>query len=497
MMGAWIATWPRRLGLAAGIFVLAFLLGVLWLRHAHDPSSPASAATSDATIMNVLFTLPSLLAAAAFALSSFFARPAAAAPQAASAQAAAASAAKAEGPFKAQVVGVQWLNPLVRRDYPTEWQLLWVLGLAKPNKNDDMVKEDPKKFSSVQPVASIVSNTSGKGFFDKFFKLYFERTIQPISRRYPMNGDYFYTVQPKNPKDWRELAGIRMHVAIPATPQLPPEQAADFVRQGMNMFFSFSHVPDLATQNIPADVQITPGGANAGFTSLNAAMDYLQTHPDKTVWVMNWDSPQFPNDESLSENCTLLVLAGPKMETQREPLAWIARPAFTKTQDFETKEGASKRFQAWEAVLKQAAAQADIKLGQVGYMVHDVGVGDVSRDRSGGLASALTLHHPEFKYLEQGFNTPKLLGEMRAGTAITNLALAVAWTHQKGQPVLVAGSTEPDSPVAVMVLPPGRARIVNPDKDWFRARGEGNAYLPWWGLRKDYDWGKYGQGFSD
>ncbi|MFA6069728.1 MAG: virulence factor, partial [Janthinobacterium sp.] len=30
-------------------------------------------------------------------------------------------------PFMAQVVGVQWLNPLQRQDYPTEWQLLWTL----------------------------------------------------------------------------------------------------------------------------------------------------------------------------------------------------------------------------------------------------------------------------------------------------------------------------------------------------------------------------------
>lgn len=36
-------------------------------------------------------------------------------------------------PYMAQVVGLQWLNPLERMDYPTEWQLLWTLGLVKPN----------------------------------------------------------------------------------------------------------------------------------------------------------------------------------------------------------------------------------------------------------------------------------------------------------------------------------------------------------------------------
>lgn len=43
-------------------------------------------------------------------------------------------------PFVAQAVGLEWLNPLQRYDYPTEWQLLWTLGLVKPNANDDMVR---------------------------------------------------------------------------------------------------------------------------------------------------------------------------------------------------------------------------------------------------------------------------------------------------------------------------------------------------------------------
>ena len=89
-----------------------------------------------------------------------------------------------------------------------------------------------------------------------------------------------------------------------------------------------------------------------------------------------------------------------------------------------------------------------------------------------------------------------LLGDMGAGSAVTNLALAVAWTHQKGHPVLVAGTTEPDRATAVVVTPPARARRVDPTKDWFRARGERHAYLPWWGLRKDVKWEGYMQGYS-
>jgi hypothetical protein len=94
----------------------------------------------------------------------------------------------------------------------------------------------------------------------------------------------------------------------------------------MRREFVFYDVPD-PVADIPADVRLTVGGASAGFHSLAAAMDYLEAHPDKSVWVMNWDSPDFPNDQSIAENCTLLILAGPRLDTQREPLAWIARPA--------------------------------------------------------------------------------------------------------------------------------------------------------------------------
>jgi hypothetical protein len=70
-----------------------------------------------------------------------------------------------EKPFQAQVVGLQWINPLQRRDYPTEWQLLWTLGLAQPNKDDDMVKSDPKTFSKLQAIGIIANGNDGEETF--------------------------------------------------------------------------------------------------------------------------------------------------------------------------------------------------------------------------------------------------------------------------------------------------------------------------------------------
>jgi hypothetical protein len=182
-------------------------------------------------------------------------------------------------------------------------------------------------------------------------------------------------------------------------------------------------------------------------------MDYLEAHPDKSVWVMNWDSPDFPNDKSIAENCTLLILAGPRLDTQREPLAWIARPAVRSVADAEPAEGRSRAAQAWHDALRVAAEQAKVEPARIGRVIHDAGSGAASGERIGRLAGAMSETLPELDFLKDGFNTAKLLGDMGAGSAVTNLALAVAWTHQKGQPVLVAGTTEPDRATAVVVTP--------------------------------------------
>lgn len=97
--------------------------------------------------------MPALVGIAAFALAA--ACSATTAESERPAFALASSAPVQEKPFLAQVVGLEWLNPLQRRDYPTEWQLLWTMGLVKPNKNDDMVRTDPQSFSSVKPVAIV------------------------------------------------------------------------------------------------------------------------------------------------------------------------------------------------------------------------------------------------------------------------------------------------------------------------------------------------------
>lgn len=393
-------------------------------------------------------------------------------------------------PFVAQVVGLQWLNPLHRRDYPTEWQLLWTLGLVKPNKDDDMVREDPKSFLTLQPIAAIAIGRDGKKTFASFHRQYVNRLINLFHDIYFSSPTYFYNAHSlKDRSTWRELAGIRIEYALPAD-RLDPIEASAATRDKLMQSFNIGNVnfPTTWSRNTPPDVRVTMGGANAGFTSLSAALDYLQTHPDETAWAMNWDAPSFPpKDEQTNENMVLLVLAGPNYKTGRDPLAWIGYPATKAVADYKSEQGLPLPVtQAWKATLESAASNAGKQSNEIGYVIHDANnTRPHSPERIANLAHLLAAEVPVLDFMKDTFNTPALLGEMGAGTALTNVALGIGYANHFGKNVLIAGTSDQSKPTAVLVLPPAKVRPIDPEKPWFRARGMNNAYLMWWGLRHD------------
>ncbi|CAB3801372.1 hypothetical protein LMG28688_05338 [Paraburkholderia caffeinitolerans] len=489
-MSALIATWPRRVALAFCALILSAVVMLVWM--AHDNLEPLD--TGD--FMKRLFLLPGLAAWATFVLSTVL-MPATAQTATPPAETAAATS-ESSRPFVAQVVGVQWLNPLQRRDYPTEWQLLWALGLVKPNKNDDMVRTQPQKFSTLQSIGALAYGNDGTETFKGFYHKYVEELLLLFGTRYVMNSGYFYTVKPENKKDWRELAGIHVEFAIPT--RLDPVEAKTYLQKKIISEFNIGnkYFPKLWSDSTPPDVHVTPGGPNAGFTSLNAALDYLQANPDKSVWVMNWDAPSFPpKDGQLNENMVLLILTGPDFKTEREPLAWIGRAATGNANDFEAKAGTTRTVQAWKATVEAAAHNAGITVPDIHYVIHDAGrASDEASARVVPLSRTLTETLPDFEYGKQMFNTPALLGEMGAGTALTDVALAIGRANHLGGNVLVAGTTDANHPVAVVIVPPSKLNPIDADADWFRARGGNNAYLPWWGRRFDVDKGLK-QGYSE
>ncbi|WP_396332351.1 virulence factor [Burkholderia anthina] len=446
--------------------------------------------------MKRFVVVPGLAALAVFMFTTAMMRPAQAVPAQEPARNVAQAAEEATKPFVAQVVGLVWLNPLQRMDYPTEWQLLWTQGLVAPNKNDDMVRTDPQSFTTLQSVAGIAYGNRGKETFKGFYAKYIDKFILLLRARYFSNASYFYTVNSESQSYWRELAGIRIEAAIP--PRLDPAFAKSRMVDRMMNFFEIGppSPKSLWSRDTPPDVQITQGGANAGFTSLNNALDYLQANPDKTVWAINWDAPSFPpTDAQINENLVVLFLAGPNFNTEREPLAWIGKAATGNTQAFERKVGTTRAVQAWKVAIDQAARNAGIAVPDINYIFHDAGKGsDTSSSRLVPFTRTLTETLSEYDYMKQTFNTTGLLGDMGTGSALTNVALAIGRVNHYGGNALVAGTTDLEHPVAVIVRPPSKLTPIDPTKDWFRARGGYNAYLPWWGRRHDTDYGM--QGYS-
>ncbi|WP_396331467.1 virulence factor [Burkholderia anthina] len=488
-----IATWPRRVAAAVSTWLIAAALMATLMAHVEQPD-PAHLEIGD--WMKRFVVLPGLAALAVFMFTTAMKRPAQAAPELEATGNGAPAIEQPAKPFFAQVVGLVWLNPLQRMDYPTEWQLLWAQGLTTPNKNDDMVRTDPKSFSTLQSIGALVYGNEGEETFDGFYAKYIDKFILLLRARYFSNASYFYTVKSENQRDWRELAGIRVEAAVP--PRLDPAFAKSRMVDRMMNFFEIGppSPKTLWSRDTPPDVHITQGGANAGFTSLNNALDYLQANPDKTVWAINWDAPSFPpTDAQINENLVVLFLAGPNFNTEREPLAWIGKAATGNTQAFERKVGTTRAVQAWKVAIDQAARNAGIAVPDINYIFHDAGkASDTSSSRLVPLTRTLTETLPEYDYMKQTFNTAGLLGDMGTGSALTNVALAIGRVNHYGGNALVAGTTDPEHPVAVIVRPPSKLTPIDPTKDWFRARGGNNAYLPWWGRRYDADYGM--QGYS-
>ena len=362
------------------------------------------------------------------------------------------------------------------------------MGLAKPNEKDDMVISEPKLFKSVQPILAIGINNGGTSF-KRFFWQYILEVIGPFRDIYFSNSKYFYNAHEiKDKKTRRELSGIRVEHALPEG-KLKESEATEIINEMIVGSFDIGnpHFPNSWTRSTPPDIQLTMGGANAGFTSLSRGLAYLEANPSQTVWVMNWDAPSFPKDGQIDENMVLLILAGPDYKTERAPLAWLSYPATTDVNTFESGSNLpSRSAQAWKAVVNKAALNAGKQPADIGFLIHDANtVHQKSSDRLASLARTVTEEIPELDFMKQTFNTPAVLGDMGAGTALTNVALAIAYANHIGKNVLVAGTTDQARPTATVVVPPAVVRPINHDEPWFRARSGNYSYLAWWGIRHD------------
>lgn len=373
----------------------------------------------------------------------------------------------------AQVIGVVWLNPLHRRDYPTEWRILSTLGLIKPDQVRDVTGAN-----AVAPCASQPALTRARRIGES-------ETLHRAHERYI---DEMFALLGRGRFEGRDrradIGATHVEYAIPAY-RLDPVEVQECVRRRMVGQFAAGNalLEDRPVELRSAHVHLTRGGANAGFFSLNAALDYLQQNPDKCVWVMNWDAPDCPSkDKQSNENLALLVLAGPRFEAESAPLAWIGEAAIGNIGNYVPKPGAVRAIEAWRDTVAMAVANANSEVANIDYVIHDAGAGsDIAWARLGTLGLTLAEMLAAFDYRKQAFNTAARLGDMGAGSALTNIAMAIGRAHHVGNNVLVAGTTDSGRPVAVVVVPPERSDGVGFNAVRFRARGDAGGCQPWWG----------------
>lgn len=126
-----IVTWPRRVAVAVAAWMITTVLMASLMAHVEQPD-PTQLEFGD--WMKRFVVVPSLVALMVFLFTTAMARSAHSAPTSEFAANVAPAVTEPAKPFVAQVVGLIWLNPLQRMDYPTEWQLLWTQGLARRTK---------------------------------------------------------------------------------------------------------------------------------------------------------------------------------------------------------------------------------------------------------------------------------------------------------------------------------------------------------------------------
>ena len=226
-------------------------------------------------------------------------------------------------------------------------------------------------------------------------------------------------------------------------------------------------------------------GLGAGFRSLSAAMDYLEANPDKTAWVMAMDAPDFPKDKQPTENSVILILANADRPNERLPLALIHRVDDQPIAQFQNKPHEPAANQAWKAALAGAAERGNKTLADVGMTFIDTGRGEDRMQRQAVVSQVLTEIQSDFDVNTKLFDTTARIGDGQAAMSVVNLAMGVAYSHERNTPVLVTDTADPAAAHAVLITPPPGHAAPDPDRRFSRATGEGRAYWPWWGARRD------------
>ncbi|CAG9170683.1 hypothetical protein LMG23992_01725 [Cupriavidus laharis] len=142
----------------------------------------------------------------------------------------------------ALVLGVQWLNPLMWRDYPTQWNLLWAQGLAQPNADDT----EAARFRLGDTVGLLlygVDQTTTRAEIQRL-QISHARALADLLDKplrtfdtYALDPHYFYSV--RDGTDRPDFMDTRVYAGIPqrwiGTPTYLNENDSELVKEQAEM----------------------------------------------------------------------------------------------------------------------------------------------------------------------------------------------------------------------------------------------------------------------
>jgi hypothetical protein len=395
----------------------------------------------------------------------------------------------------AQIMGVQWVGVLASKDYPTEWNLLWVQDRVKKNTNDTNANHKPGHLytgfgGERQARENFMSNATGD-------------LLGAYRSTLASDPTAFYTVRLKAPQPrWydqqvmfathRRIIGIELegdNAQKAREKTLTPEGLKRWVESQV-WDVSDGNSENLNPQQLWPTATVDLGERPVGFISLARALRYLEANPQRPVWVMSWDAPDWPKNKQPSENAVLLILTHPEYRHPfpRKPLALLYAPQRVQI-DRDT-----SRLAANKTAFAAAAQAAGVAVKDIGSFHHDIGpTGDVAAGRaSGPMFQALTelgAFETSNDPLARTAAVDKYLKNAGTNAALMNLALATALVQHEGKPAMVLGVSDDPSvgagatqaSYAVVLSPPPGHRVPAARTEWPRARGLGQAYWPWWG----------------
>ena len=226
-------------------------------------------------------------------------------------------------PFRAQVVGVQWIESPRAPGLPDRRQLLWVQGWLSPTRMTTRSRRNRRC-----SLASVLWPPSSPRIrpqpFEETFGLYVFDLIRPSAPPYALYDTYFYTVQPKNPSagaNWPGSGSTGDPRHAPAAARRLPRR----VRTAPGPLCLLPRPDPCPPPTSPPTSRLTVGfSASAGFHS--SPRRWTAWRPDKERVGDELGCARLPNDKSIAENCTLLILAA-RASTPGGAYRLIARPA--------------------------------------------------------------------------------------------------------------------------------------------------------------------------